>query len=294
MFVWRMPTDRSRRARAAEVTIAAILLVLPMQTLAATNYQVAAPMPAPSTRPSWADEFTTKAIDQTKWRFDTANNKTGWFNHERQYYAADRPENARIEDGALVIEARRESLPDKPDWGGQTYTSAKLVSRVSHAYGFYEIRAMLPCARGTWPALWLLPRTGKWPDAGEIDVMEMVGWQPNIVHATLHTAAFNHAKGTQRGGQIDVSTACTAYHRYQLDWRRDSITIGVDDKAYMRVANDRPGGTDAWPFTRPYDLILNLAIGGDWGGVKGIDDAVLPQRMRIDYVRYWKPDRRIR
>ncbi|MEX6887413.1 family 16 glycosylhydrolase, partial [Pseudomonas aeruginosa] len=80
--------------------------------------------------------------------------------------------------------------------GGQTYTSAKLVSRVSHDYGFYELHAMLPCARGTWPALWLLPRTGKWPDAGEIDVMEMVGWQPNIVHATLHTAAFNHAKGT--------------------------------------------------------------------------------------------------
>jgi len=124
--------------------------------------------------------------------------------------------------------------------------------------------------------------------------MEMVGWDAGIVHATLHTAAFNHVKGTQRGAQTPIATACTAYHRYQLDWRQGSITIGVDDKAYMRVANDRPGGTDAWPFTRLYDLILNLAIGGDWGGVKGIDDAALPQRMQIDYVRYWKPDRRIR
>jgi beta-glucanase (GH16 family) len=199
MFVWRMPTDRSRRARAAEVTIAAILLVLPMQTLAATNYQVAAPMPVPSTRPSWTDEFAGKTIDRSKWRFDTANNKTGWFNHERQYYAADRPENARIEGGALVIEARRESLQDKLDWGGQTYTSAKLVSRVSHAYGFYEIRAMLPCARGTWPALWLLPRTGKWPDAGEIDVMEMVGWQPNAPHRCVQSRQGDPAGRPDRG-----------------------------------------------------------------------------------------------
>jgi hypothetical protein len=121
-------------------------------------------------------------------------------------------------------------------------------------------------------------------DQGDTKVSEVV---LRDVHAAGYPPAIeDRACAPRRRG--------TAYQRYQLDWRHDSITIGVDDIAYMCVANDRPGGADAWPFTRPYDLILNLAIGGDWGGVKGIDDAVLPQRMRIDYVRYWKPDRRVR
>ena len=119
--------------------------------------------------------------------------------------------------------------------------------------------------------------------------MEMVGWDANVIHATLHTGAYNHRLGTQRGAQRRVATSCTAYHRYQLDWRADAITIGVDGRAFMRVANDRPGGAAAWPFTRPYQLILNLAVGGDWGGQKGIDDSRFPQAMRVDYVRYWRP-----
>lgn len=263
------------------------LLFAQAVTLAATNYSADVPMAAPQSPPSWADEFSGKAIDQTKWRYDTAFNKTGWFNNEKQYYAARRPENARIEGGFLVIEARRERLFATPDFGGQDYSSAKLVSRVARGYGFYEIRAKLPCARGTWPAVWLLAPDGKWPDEGEIDVMEMVGWDPNVVHATLHSGLFNHIRGTQRGAQVSVPTACTEFHTYQLDWRRDAIVIGMDGRGYMRVANDQPGGKGAWPFTRPYNLILNLAIGGDWGGAKGIDDAALPQRMTVDYVRYW-------
>jgi licheninase len=262
-----------------------ILMTVQAASLAATNYTVDAPMEAPSTAPSWADDFGGKRIDTAIWRFDTERNAQGWFNHELQYYA---PENARIEQGALVIEARREKLPAKPDWGGQAYSSAKLVTRKTYGYGFYEVRAKLPCARGTWPAIWLLPPDGKWPDEGEIDLMEMVGWQPQIVHATLHTGAFNHARGTQRGAERLVPTSCTDFHRYQLDWRADSITIGVDGRAYMRVDNNQPGGKPAWPFTRPYNLILNLAIGGDWGGAKGVDDAALPQRMIVDYVRYWE------
>ena len=269
-----------------------ILLILAAQaaTLGATNYSVSAPMPVPKGRPSFADEFDGKAIDRTKWRFDVSRNAEGWYNNERQYYAKDRAENARIEKGALVIEARRETLSKArfADWGGQAYTSAKLVSRTPRGYGFYEVRAKLPCGRGSWPAIWLLPSGGKWPDEGEIDIMEMVGWDAGVVHATLHTAAFNHTKGTQRGAQTRIATACTAYHRYQLDWRADAITIGVDGRAIMRVANDQPGGKAAWPFTRPYDLILNLAVGGDWGGQKGIDDTAFPQRMAVDYVRYWQ------
>lgn len=263
----------------------------PAKTLGATNYAVDAPMTAPVGAPAFADEFDGQVIDRAKWRFDTARNATGWFNHERQYYAAARPRNARIEGGALVIEAHRETLPRSrfTDWGGQAYTSAKLVGRQRHGSGFYEIRARLPCGRGIWPAIWLLPTGGKWPDAGEIDIMEMVGWDPGVIHATLHSGAFNHANGTQRGAQARVPTSCTAFHRYQLDWRADSIIIGIDGRAHMRVLNDRPGGAAAWPFTRPYELILNVAVGGDWGGQMGIDDTAFPQAMTVDYVRYWAP-----
>lgn len=255
-------------------------------SLGATNYEVTVPMAAPATKPSFADEFERRGVDTAKWRYDTSRNKEGWFNNEKQYYAADRNENARIEKGALVIEARREALPRAADWGRQAYTSAKLVSRKPLGYGFYEVRAQLPCGRGAWPAIWMLPTGGTWPEQGEIDIMEMVGWNANVVHATLHSGAYNHAKGTQRGAQVTVPTACTDYHRYQLDWGPDAITIGVDGRGYMRVANDGTGHA-AWPFTRPFDLILNLAVGGDWGGQKGIDDAAFPQTMRVDYVRYW-------
>ena len=266
-----------------------LLLFAQAASLGAANVAVDAPMVVPRSAPSFADEFVAKRIDPAAWRFDTERNATGWANHERQYYAKDRARNARIEGGALVVEARRETLSKARvvDWGGQRYTSARLVSRRAFGYGFYEIRAKLPCGRGTWPAIWLLPATGKWPDAGEIDIMEMVGFDPDVVHATLHSGTFNHRLGTQRGAQRRVPTSCTAFHRYQLDWRADAITIGVDDRAYMRVANDRPGDTGAWPFTRPYQLIVNLAVGGDWGGQQGIDDAAFPQRMSVDYVRYW-------
>lgn len=263
---------------------------IPAATLGAANYGVDAPMAVPARAPSFADEFSGKAVDGARWRFATSRNAIGWYNHERQYYAEQRPENTRIEQGALVIEARREALAKAryPDWGGQAYTSAKLVTRRALGFGFYEIRARLPCGRGAWPAIWLLPSTGTWPLQGEIDLMEMVGWDPTVIHATLHTGAYNHRLGTQRGAERRVATSCTAFHRYQLDWRPDAITIGVDGRAYMRVLNDKPGGAAAWPFTRPYQLILNLAIGGDWGGQKGVDDTAFPQAMAVDYVRYWK------
>ncbi len=260
-----------------------ILFALQTVTLGASDHRTDQPIAAPKRKPDFADEFGGMRVDPAKWRFDTSRNREGWPNHEKQYYG---PDNARVTGGALVIEARRET-PRHPDSGGQDYTSAKLISRRAMGYGFYEIRAKLPCGRGTWPAIWLLPDKGEWPAMGEIDIMEMVGWNPNIVHATLHSAAYNHLKGTQRGAEHPLPTACTAFHRYQLEWRPDAILIGVDGRAYMRVLNDRPGDAAAWPYDKPFQMILNLAMGGDWGGAKGIDDAALPQRMAIDYVRYW-------
>jgi beta-glucanase (GH16 family) len=260
------------------------LVMLQAATLGATNYAADQPIAAPARAPDFADEFAENAVDSANWRFDTSHNRTGWPNHELEYYG---PDNARVVGGALEIVARRER-PDKPDAGGQAYTSARMVSRRDFGYGFYQIRAQLPCGRGTWPAIWLLPDQGPWPAKGEIDIMEMVGWNPNVVHATVHSAKFNHVLKTQRGAERPVPTACTAWHDYQLDWRPDAILIGVDGRAYMRVANDQPGGAAAWPFDKPFKMILNLAVGGDWGGAKGVDDAALPQMMRVDYVRYWK------
>jgi beta-glucanase (GH16 family) len=272
---------------------AAPLLIAASQQLTSNDYPAEGPLRRPAnTALVWSDEFSGSKIDRAKWVFDTSRNKAGWYNQELQYYA-EGSRNASVANGKLVIEARRERLPGLSDWGGQNYTSAKLMTKglASWTYGFFEIRAKLPCARGTWPAIWMLPDKGSWPEGGEIDIMEHVGSSPSVVHATLHTALFTHSKGTQRGAATQVPTSCSAFHTYQLDWRPDSITIGVDGKAYMRIRNDQPGGRGAWPFDAPFHMILNLAIGGSWAGAKGIDDAALPQRMEVDYVRVWQARR---
>ena len=277
------------------MSVASLVLavVLADPTFTVNNYPHNGPLRRPSrARLIWRDEFNGNGLDQSKWAFDTSRNKEGWYNGERQYYSASRRDNLRVEDGRLIIEARKERLdPVKfPDWGGQEYTSARIFSKGSGwTYGFYEIRAKLPCARGTWPAIWMLPvDMKKWPDDGEIDIMEHVGAAPNEIVASLHTRLFNHTKGTQRSAQKMLPTSCSTFHRYQLDWRPESITIGFDDRAYMRVSNDQPGGKGAWPFNVPFQMILNLAIGGEWAGAKGIDDAAMPQRFEIDYVRVWQ------
>lgn len=268
-----------------------ILLALVLAQLGANDHAVDAPLARPAeARLVWSDEFAGRALDPRRWRLDTTRNREGWHNNERQYHA---PDNLAVRDGRLIITARREARRDRSDWGGQPYSSARIDTRglASWTYGFVEVRAKLPCARGTWPAIWLLPDRGSWPDGGEIDVMEHVGHDPRRVHATLHTALYVHSRGTQRGASRVVPTACDAFHRYQLDWRPGGITVGIDGRAFMRIANDRPGGRGAWPFDAPFHLILNLAIGGDWGGAKGIDDAALPQRLEVDYVRVWQERR---
>jgi licheninase len=278
--------------------LTAVLLSAAAQaaTLSNNNYHIDEPMPAHTQDLLWSDEFDGKSLDMSKWSFDTSRNKLGWYNGELQYYAADRPENLRLENGRLIIELRKDpqQLRKLPDWGKQKYSSAKIQTKDKVAFnsGFFEVSAKLPCSRGSWPAIWLMPQgSAPWPDGGEIDLLEQVGSQPNVAHATLHTALFNHTHQNGRGAETPVPTACSAFHRYQLAWTVDAITIGVDDHAYMRVRNDQPGGRGAWPFNSPFYLILNLAMGGDWAAAKGIDDAALPQRFEVDYVRVWEmPD----
>ena len=276
------------------VALSAATLSLAAQdvSLSSNQYRVDGVMQIPAGQPVWSDEFNAKTLDKGKWSFDTSRNAEGWYNKELQYYAADRKENLRLEKGRLIIEARHDpqAIMGRSDYGKQQYSSAKIHTKGKAAwtYGFYEIRAKVPCAYGTWPAAWMLPEgTHSWPKGGEIDILEHVGSQPNVAHANLHTQLFNHSIQTGRGAQMSLPDACTAFHNYQLDWGPEAITIGVDGKAFMRVANDKPGGEGAWPFDKPFYMILNLAIGGDWAAPKGMDPKVLPQRFEVDYVRVW-------
>jgi len=242
----------------------------------------------------FADEFDTgSAPDPRHWRYDAHRNAQGWYNNEKQYYAVTRPENARVEEGRLIVEARSENLADAglKDFGGQKYSSARLISAGPGAwtYGFYEVRAKLPCGRGTWPAIWMLPadETVTWPEGGEIDIMEHVGFDPGVVHHSVHTRAFNFSRGTQQTTSGKVDGACSAMHRYQLLWTPNRLVFGVDD-APRFLFDKKRDGRDRWPFDQPMNIILNIAVGGDWGGRKGIDAAAFPARMEIDYVRVYQ------
>lgn len=272
------------------VSLLAMLLIQSQFTVTNASYDGPVQRPA-NARLVWRDEFNGKSLDTSQWVYDTARNKEGWHNNEKQYYSAGRRENLRVENGVLMIEARKETLDPKrfPDWGGQHYTSARIFTKTGWTYGYYQIRARMPCSRGTWPAIWMLPVDLKeWPDDGEIDIMEHVGAEPHLIYATLHSKLFNHVIKTQRSAQRMVPTNCSAFHTYQLDWRPDVILIGVDGKGILRVRNDQPGGKGAWPFNTPFKMILNFAMGGDWAGAKGMDDAALPKTFEVDYVRVWQ------
>lgn len=239
----------------------------------------------------WADEFDGGPLpDASRWAYDTHRNRQGWYNDELQYYAAGRAENARVEAGRLVITARRESTAGFADGGGQTYTSARLFTkgRASWTYGFFEVRARLPCGRGTWPAIWTLADGGRWPDDGEIDILEHVGFDPGALHASVHTRAFHHAIGTQRTAKVTRADACSSFHRYQLTWTPERITMGVDDRNHFSFRNDGSGDRNRWPFDRPQHLLLNIAVGGNWGGQRGIDPDAFPASMEVDYVRVYQ------
>lgn len=239
----------------------------------------------------WADEFDTGPLpDAAKWAYDTHRNRQGWYNDEQQYYAAERADNARVEGGRLVITARRESTTGFADGGGQQYTSTRLFTkgRASWTYGFFEIRAKLPCGRGTWPAVWTLADGGRWPDDGEIDIVEHVGFDPGVLHASVHTRAFHHGIGTHRTAKVARADACTAFHHYQLTWTPERITMGVDDRNHFSFSNDGSGDRSRWPFDRPQHLLINIAVGGNWGGQHGVDPQAFPASMEVDYVRVYQ------
>lgn len=235
----------------------------------------------------WADEFDYTGLpDSTKWSYDVGGH--GWGNEELQYYTNKRMENARVENGKLIIEARKEN------YEGNDYTSARLITKHKGdwTYGKIKIRAKLPQGTGTWPALWMLPTqwiygSGDWPDVGEIDIMEHVGYDEGVIHGTIHTHDFNHMDGTQKSGQTIVEDAVDAFHVYSIEWTKEEIRWYVDGNKFFTYENNGDGWS-AWPFDHPFHLIMNIAVGGTWGGAEGVDDTIFPQKLEVDYVRVYQ------
>lgn len=236
-----------------------------------------------SKKPIWADEFDQgKQPDPRKWSYDIGAG--GWGNNELQYYTDGA--NAQIEKGVLSITAKKEAFKNAD------YTSTRMVSKGKGdwLYGRFEARLKLPAGKGTWPAFWMLATDnsyGGWPNSGEIDIMEHVGYAPNEIHCTVHTSAFNHVKGTQVGVKTSVPTAISEFHVYRIDWTPEYIQGFVDDVPYFEFKNN---GKDfaSWPFDKRFHLILNLAVGGNWGGAQGMDLSAFPVSYQIDYVRVYQ------
>jgi beta-glucanase (GH16 family) len=237
----------------------------------------------------WSDEFEVDGLpDSTKWLYDVGGD--GWGNDEQQFYTEGRLENARVEGGVLIIEARKEGWPPSRN-PPNDYTSARLLSKGSGdwLYGRIEIRAKLPAGIGTWPAIWMLPTGnayGGWPRSGEVDIMEHVGFEMGRVHGSLHSIDHNWTTGTQPTGSTIIEDVDTAFHDYAIDWTPGGISFLIDNTVYFSATN--PGtGWEEWPFDQPFHLIMNLAVGGFWGGQQGIDPDIWPQRLEVEYVRVY-------
>jgi beta-glucanase (GH16 family) len=235
----------------------------------------------------WSDNFSQKGLpDTTKWNYDTRGNQYGWGNNEKQWYTVANQRNAFISKGTLKIVAHREEI------SGKQYSSARLTTKNKGdwKYGKIVVRAKVPDGRGTWPAIWMMPtdsKYGQWPKCGEIDIMEHVGCSPDTVLSTVHTGKYNHMIGTQVGNKRHLPTATSRFHIYSLEWEPSELRSYVDGNLYFSYHNDNTGYL-TWPFDQSFHLILNLAIGGNLGGKRGIDDTKFPHHFEVDYVRVYK------
>ncbi len=260
-----------------------IVTILGAALAVAAGVTAAVPSASAGLELVWSDEFDRDgAPDPAKWTPEVGRVRNG----EAQYYTSGRRENARVEGGHLVLEARKEAFE------GAEFTSASLTTARSAGwtYGRIEVRAKIPSGRGLWPAIWMLGdaiRWDGWPACGEIDIMENVGYDHDIIHCTVHTGAYNHPMKTQKGGSVRVVKPSADFHIYAVDWTAEAMIFTFDGREVFRFTNEKTGPA-AWPFDAPHYLLLNVAVGGGWGGQQGIDDAVFPQRMLVDYVRVYQ------
>ncbi|MEQ9188426.1 MAG: glycoside hydrolase family 16 protein [Cryomorphaceae bacterium] len=238
----------------------------------------------------WSDEFDGEGLpDSTKWTYNVGN--WGWGNNEPQYYTHARLENARQENGTLIIEARKDDM-------GQPWTSARLTTqgKTAFTYGRIEFRAKVPEGEGTWAAGWLLGDAYRdelsWPYCGEIDVLECVGYEiddetgTGLNHATCHTRAYYFKQGNQIGSEIQVDSMNSVFHTYAIEWYPDVIKGYLDGEHYYTY--DKTADSLEWPFHEAQNIVLNLAVGGGWGGMKGIDPSYDRHAYVLDYVRVYQ------
>lgn len=237
----------------------------------------------------WNDDFNAPRLnggkpslpDNTEWWYETGN--SGWGNHELQNYISGYLNNdtcAAVFDGTLKITAKKV---------GSQVLSIRINTNKSWTYGYFEARLKLPKGKGTWPAFWMMPKNfTTWPDDGEVDIMEEVGYHANYVSSSIHCAAYNHTLGTQKTAENLCSTAQTDFHIYGCLWTADYIKFYVDGTNTLTFTNDKNGNKSTWPFNVPFYLKLNLAWGGDWGGAQGVDESILPATYEIDYVRVYQ------
>lgn len=235
----------------------------------------------------WQDEFNESKNGlplDSKWWFEVQ--EPGWVNNELQTYIAGRKGDivtADVSDGTLKIRAIKD--------GDRTY-SARINTKEGWTYGYFEARLKLPAGKGTWPAYWMMPTVWSgWPDGGEIDIMEHVGCDPNEVSSSIHCKSYYHVINTQKTARRIVPGVMEEFHTYALEWTEEYIRTTVDGvQLFYYNPDDYPQGRNAntWPFNKPFNIILNLAWGGDWGGYKGVDWNALPATYEIDYVRVFQ------
>ena len=260
-----------------------LLLIIALLNFSCSNQKKATPETAAAQwELVWEDNFDNDGLPNSEiWSYEEGFIR----NNEAQYYTKDRLENARVEGGSLVIEAR------KDNWEGNSITSASINTsgKKSMLYGRIEVKAKLPTGIGTWPAIWMLGENINevdWPACGEIDIMENVGYDPDTIHANIHTKAYNHMIGTNKGNRIGVEKPFETFNVYAVNWYKDHMDFFVNDSLYFSFKNEGTGN-DVWPFDKPHYLLINLAIGGGWGGNKGVDDNIFPQKYYVDYVKVY-------
>ena len=245
----------------------------------------------------WHDEFEGGSVDAKGWKFE--NWDKGRVNNELQYYVAggefDGVETAFVKDGILNIRAQKyngsKKFNDKTDINGQVI-SARMNTREAWKYGYMEARIKLPKGKGTWPAFWMMPTDQSlgWPACGEIDIMEEVGTHANYTSSSIHCKAYNHPNNTQKTKEKFTKGAEDEFHVYALEWTADYMQFYVDGSTSgcLRFENDGKGNNDTWPFNKAFYITLNLAWGGSWGGMNGVDESALPCTMQVDYVRVFQ------
>lgn len=230
----------------------------------------------------WSNEFGENQVLEDDWTFEIGNGNSGWGNNELQYY---RRENTSTKDGFLVIEAKEENF------AGRNYTSSRMITRdnFNFTFGRVDIRAALPEGQGIWPALWMLGSNFTsvgWPDCGEIDIMELLGHEPNKVHGTIHWSNNNqHAEFT---GSTTLSSGnfVDRFHVFSIIWEEDELTWLVNNEPFHSA---NLTGADKAAFKKDFFLIFNIAVGGNWPGSPD-NSTTFPQRMFVDYIRVFQEE----